>query len=211
MLVALLAAAVTAAPRANALQPLETFVASARRKNPDNREAAAVVEQRNAQRDAAAGAYLPSFSVQGTYTRNQYEAEFTLPTGQSLVIQPLNGLDAYFTLQVPVINVGAWEQHGAASATARAAVASRASTEVSVEGSVTQIYYQLLGTEAVRFAAKKSLDVAESNVAIVRDRHELGTASELDLQRAIADVARAQQDVRRPNAAWFRRAARSNR
>jgi len=187
---------VLAAPRAHALQPLQTFVAGAKRSNPDNREAAAIVQQREAQRDVATGAYLPSLGVQGTYTRNQYEAAFAVPgSAQRVVIQPLNGLDAYFTLQVPIVNVGAWEQKGAANATADAASASRRSTEVSVEASVTQIYYQLLGTEAVLFAAKSSLDVAESNARLVKDRHELGAASELDLQRAIADVARAQQDV----------------
>src|SRR5262245_9376075 len=77
-----------AAP-AQALQPLEAFVASAKRNNPDNREAAAIVQQREAQRDAARGAYLPAFNVQGTYTRNQYEAAFTLPGSETtVVIQP---------------------------------------------------------------------------------------------------------------------------
>jgi outer membrane protein TolC len=181
---------------ARALQPLEAFVASAKHGNPDNREAAAIVDQREAQRDVATGAYLPSANLQGSYTRNQYEAAFQLPgTTQTLVIQPLNGLDAYFTLQIPLVNVGAWEQKGVANATAAVATASRRSTEVSVESSVTQVYYQLLGTEAVDFAAKSSLAVAQDNARLVRDRHELGTASDLDLQRAIADVARAEQDV----------------
>jgi outer membrane protein TolC len=78
---------------------------------------------------------------------------------------------------------------------ADAAQASRANTEVSVESSVVQAYYQYLGSEAVLFVAQKSLGVAEGNVKIVGDRRELGTASELDVQRALADVGRAQQDV----------------
>jgi outer membrane protein TolC len=193
---ALVLALLVLAPRAHALQPLQAFVESAKRKNPDNREAAAIVQQREAQRGVATAAYLPAFSAQGSYTRNQFEAAFAVAeTGQTIVIQPLNGFDSYFTLQVPLVNVGAWEQKSAASATTDAARASARSTDLSVEASVTQIYYQLLGTEAVLFAAKSSLDVAQSNAQLVKDRHELGTASELDLQRSIADMARAQQDV----------------
>jgi len=184
------------APEAHALQPLEEFVASAKRSNPDNREALAIVQQREAQRDVATGAYLPSANLQGSYTRNQYSAAFAVPgTGQTVTIQPLNGLDAYLTLQVPIVNVAAWEQKGVANAAAAVASAARLNTEVSVESSVTQVYYQLLGTEAVEFAAKSSLGVAEDNARLVRDRHELGTASDLDMQRALADVARAQQDL----------------
>jgi outer membrane protein TolC len=180
--------------RADALQPLEAFVSGAKQNNPDNRQSAAVARQREAQHEAAAAPYLPSFTAQGVYTRNQFPATFALPGGPTLTLTPQNGLDAYLTVAVP-INVGAWEQRRAARLNADAAEAMRQRTEVSVESSVVQAYHQLLGSEALLFAAKKSLEVAESNVKTVGDRKELGTASELDLQRAISDVARAQQDV----------------
>ncbi|MDB5216719.1 MAG: outer rane efflux protein [Myxococcaceae bacterium] len=185
----------TVASPAYALQPLEAFIASSKQNNPDNKEASAIERQRDAQRDVATAAYLPSFTAQGVYTRNQYEAAFALPGGPTFVITPLNGLDAYFTLTVPIVNVGAWEQRRAATANKEAAAATRANTQVTVESNVTQAYYQLLGSEAVLFAAKKSLEAADGNLRIVRDRKELGTASELDLQRATADLARAQQNV----------------
>lgn len=183
----------TVAP-ARALQPLDAFVASAKQKNPDNREAAAVERQRAAQRDVATGAFLPSFSAQAIYTRNQYDASFAGPTG-TITIQPLNGIDGIFTLTVPVVNVGAWMQRRAAEGTRLAAAAARQTTEVSVETNVTQAYYQVLGSEALVAAAKRNLEVANGNRDRVADRKELGTAGGLDLQRAIADVAKAQQDL----------------
>lgn len=180
---------------AHALQPLDTFLAAARQNNPDNHEAAATAQQREAQSDVARAAYLPTVTAQGQYTRNQYQARFALPDGPTFTIQPYNGLDAYFTLAVPLINVGAWMKHRAARANERVAGAQRVSTELSVESDVTQAYYQLLGSEAVYFAAQKSVEAARGNSELVRDRKQLGTANELDVQRAAADLARAEQEL----------------
>jgi len=190
----------TFAVHSQALQPLSAFVVSARSRNPDNRAAAATATQSAAQRDVATASYLPSFTAQGTYTHNQYEASLTLPAsivpgGTTLVIAPQNQIDAYLTLAVPLINVGAWEQRRAARIHADATLAVQANTEAWVETRIAQAYYQLLGSEAVLSAATNSLDAANGNVNTVRDRAQLGTASELDIQRAVADVSRAEQDV----------------
>ncbi len=190
----LVLASACCASQARALQPLAEFVASALQKNPDNLEAAASERQRRAQSDVARAGYLPSLTAQGVYTRNQYEAKVALPGGPTVTIQPHNGLDASFVLGVPLVNVGAWRQHRAAEANQAVAAAQRASTAQTVESDVTQAYYQLLGSEAVQFAAQKSTEVARDNLTLVSDRSELGTASQLDLQRAAADLARAEQD-----------------
>jgi outer membrane protein TolC len=192
---ALAGLSVAPATPAFALQPLSAFVASATRNNPDNHEAKATSQQRDAQRDAARAAQLPSFTAQGAYTRNQYPAEFSQPGGQKVVITPQNGYDAYLTLSVPLVDVGAWQQRSAAQANAVAAAAAQASTELAVESSVTQAYYQLLGWEAVLSAAQQSIAAASSNLALVHDRKEAGAATELDLQRAAADLARVEQEI----------------
>jgi outer membrane protein TolC len=184
----------TVATPALALQPLSAFVASARQSNPDNLEALANTRQRAAQSDGARAAYLPSFTAQGVYARNQFDASFALPGGPRVTIAPQNGLDGYFTVKVPLIDVGAWQQHDAARTNVKVAEAQRASGEQRVESSVTRAYYQLLGYEAVLFAAQKSVEAADGNLSLVRDRKELGTASELDCQRAAAELARAEQD-----------------
>ena len=190
-----LAAGLTLSAPAYALQPLAAFVESAQKNNPDNREAEAVARQRAAERRIAMAPYLPTLTVQGTYAYNQYESAFTLPPdGPTVVIAPHNALDAYFTLAAPVVNANAWMQDRAAQIVAKQAAAAQKSTAVSIESNVTQSYYQLLGSEAVQFAASKSAEVAEANLKLVRDRQGLGTASDLDVQRATADVARARQD-----------------
>lgn len=193
----LLAALLLLPPRtARALQPLEAFVSSARDHNPDNREAAALERQRDAESDAATGKFLPSLTAQGTYTRNGAEAKFASPTGGgTLTLQALNALDGTVTLAVPLVDVGAWQKKRAATATLEAAGASRVNTDVTVEQNVTRAYYQLVGSEALVGKAKASLAYAADNRRLVSDRKELGTASELDVQRALADVARARQDL----------------
>ena len=68
---------VTVARPARALQPLEAFLAAAKDHNPDVRVARAMTEQRDAEVDVATGGLLPSLTVRGVYTRNQYDS--TIP------------------------------------------------------------------------------------------------------------------------------------
>jgi len=192
-----LAASVLGAPSvAHALQPLDTFLEGARKTNPDNLEAAATERQRRAEADVATGRLLPSLSAQGTWTRNQEQVDFQAePDGPTYTIQAKNQLDGYVTVAVPLVDVGAWARRGAAGTNREAAGASRLQTEVSVEKDVVRAYYQVLADQAVLAAARTSYDTAESNRKIVADRRDLGTASELDLQRAVTDVAKASQDM----------------
>src|SRR6266851_5973738 len=60
---------------AQALQPLEAFVRSARQRSPDNAEASANLAQQQAQADVALGRVLPGISAKGNYIRNQYQSE----------------------------------------------------------------------------------------------------------------------------------------
>jgi outer membrane protein TolC len=169
---------------------------SSRTRNPDNLEAEANVRQSDARADAVTGALLPSVSAQGVYTRNQYEAVVTLPGGgPELVITPQNGLDAFFTLSVPIFQGELWAQRAAAKASTRAASATQELTQLAVEEAVAQAYYQLLGFEAALRQTKKSLDVAQNLQDLVSTRVDVGIASNLDLQRAIAEVAKRQQEV----------------
>ncbi len=179
---------------AAALQPLDTFVTSAKAKNPDDAEARALVRQRDAEVDVATGRLLPSLTVAGQYTRNQYEAIANFG-GQQLTIQAQDGLDAFVTLAVPVVDIAAWERRAAARAALDAQVAAADGTDLVVERSVTRSYYQLVGSESLLSSAKKSLDLSQSNLDLVKTRRDLGVATELDFQRATADVARAKQDV----------------
>lgn len=190
---------------ARALQPLGEFIGAADRANPDLQAARATAEQRDAEADRASGALLPSLAAQGTYTRNQYEVAFPAAAlgGQTgaaassgkIVILPHNQLDASFTVSVPVIDVASWERRGASRAALAGARADVEASRADVARRVTQTYYQLIGDEALVQAARRALELSHADAALVNDRKGGGTASELDVQRANADTARAEQQL----------------
>ena len=58
---------------AHALQPLSDFLDHAKTWNPDNRAAAATVDQRDAEVGVSNGNLEPNLQFNGLYTRNQYD------------------------------------------------------------------------------------------------------------------------------------------
>jgi outer membrane protein TolC len=187
---------------AHALQPVGEFLAHAKTWNPQNRAAHATTAQRDAEVGVARGNYLPSFSATGLYTRNQYEVTTAALTGgaslpgiPNTIIQPQNQLDGNVILTVPLISVANWDRRASADATLEGARADEANAETMIEKSVLRDYYTLLGDEAVLLSATANVEIAQHNVKLARDRKEGGTGSELDVQRAVADQAKAEQSV----------------
>lgn len=201
---AFVACALSARP-ALALQPVTEFLAHARTWNPQNRAAHATTAQRAAEAEITSGNLLPNFSGSAMYTRNQYEVTTaalipagSLPMGVTFpntVIQPQNQVDGNLILNVPIIDIARWDRRDAAKATLEGARADEANGELTIEKSVLRDYYTLLGDEAVLLSATKNLDVAQRHLQLARDRKESGTSSELDVQRALADQAKAEQSV----------------
>jgi outer membrane protein TolC len=204
--VAFAACTLARAHLAFALQPVTEFLAHAKTWNPENRAAHATAAQRDAEVGISTGNLLPNVSATAFYTRNQFEvttgslfgststmlAGVTIP---SLIIQPQNQFDGNVILTVPLINVVNWDRRAAAVATLDGARADEANTALTVEKSILRDYYTLLGEEAVLLSSTKNLDVAQHNLQLARDRKESGTGSELDVQRAVADRAKAEQNV----------------
>jgi outer membrane protein TolC len=195
---------------AMALQPLTEFLTHAETWNPDNRAAHATVAQRDAEVSVASGNLAPYFVANGLYTHNQYEVGTTTLFGGSglspaleqvfsmipnTIIQPYNQVDGNFTLTVPIINIANWDRRSVSKATLAGAKADEANAGVTVQKNVTRDYYLLLGYEAVLQSATKNLDVAHHNVKLAHDKKDSGTGSELDVQRAVADEAKAAQNV----------------
>jgi outer membrane protein TolC len=149
------------------------------------------------------GNLLPNVTAAASYTRNQYEVStdslfsgMPLPTGvPNEIIQPQNQWDGNVILNVPLVNVVNWDRRSAAKATLDAARADETNTILTVEKNVLRDYYTLLGNEAVLLSSVRNLDVAQHNLQLARDRKESGTASELDVQRALADRAKAELTV----------------
>jgi outer membrane protein len=188
-----------------ALQPVTEFLEHAKAWNPQNRAAQATTVQRDAEVAVSTGSLLPNFAATGTYTRNEYEVTTAalipssmMPTAGSIpniVIQPQDQLDANLLLTVPIINIANWDRRAAAKATLEGARADEASTVLNVEKNVVRDYYTLLGDQAVLLSATSNVEIARHNVKLARDRKESGTGSELDVQRALADQAKAEQSV----------------
>ena len=187
-----------ASASASALQPLDAFVASSRSSNFDRREAVATAEQRAAEADQAKSRLAPSLTARATYTRNERDTVITQGTAANpitITITPLDQLDATFTLNVPLVDVGAWLRVSATSATADAARARARGSFDDAEKSVTRAYYQVVASEATRVAAAQALATAEESRTITQRRVEAGSASDLEMERARAEVARARQVV----------------
>ena len=187
-----------AAAKTQALQPIDKFLEGARRSHFDNREAAATTRQRSAESEVASQRLYPTFSATGSYTRNQYEVAVAFPvdgTAQRIVIQPQDQLDGNLTLSLPLIDVAAWRRISAANAVTESSEANERATQQDVETQVMRSYYQLLGQEAVLEAARRTRAVADKNLKLIQDKLAGGTASELDVQRARAEIARAEGDI----------------
>ncbi len=195
-----LAAALALAPApALALEPLSAFLSAARSRSFDNREAAAVVGQRSAERDQSWLKLAPVATVSATYTRNQYESIVTIPSGpttfRTATITPQDQGDLVLSATVPLVDVGAWERIGVANRSLEASRSRAESTASDVQKAVARDYYQLVAAAALVEAAGSSLDTARKNLAYVTSRKEAGVASELDQKRAVAEVERGRQSL----------------
>lgn len=182
---------------AGATQPLADFLAGARSSSFDARSQAATVEQRGWEKDAALGRLLPSFTARGTYTHNQIEV--ALPASaipgatEDVVITPQNQLDAVLTLDVPLVDVANYYRYGQARHLAKAAEAQGELTGTTLDQAVTRAYYNFIGASALVSAADRNVKIAEENLAYVTTRVGAGVATELDRERARANLELAKQ------------------
>ncbi|WP_242336776.1 MULTISPECIES: TolC family protein [Anaeromyxobacter] len=188
------------AGRASALQPLEEFLRGARSASPDNAEARAARRQLDADADAELGRALPRLSLQGQYTRNQFETTLELPGAAGgpparVTITPKDQLDGAATLDVPLVDLARFARIGAARTGARASGTQAAATELRVQALVSQEYFQLLANRALVGASRKALEVARASLSIADERHQAGSTGLLDVDRARGEVERNVQQL----------------
>ena len=198
-------AAVMAAP-AFAQQALEEFLAGARRTNSDLQAAAATIAQQEGESLVALGRALPSLTAKGVYTRNEFEVRLdpssflgsAAPVGgpaQSFVIQPLNQLDAMVQMDAPLIDLAVWRRLAAQRAAERAAHRSAEATMTDVQMQVARNYYQLVGSRSLWLSAERTLEAAQTNLGLTRRKRDGGVATDLDVNRAQAEVERAHLSI----------------
>lgn len=182
--------------KAAAVQPLERFIEAARATSFEAREQQATSEQRDWEKDAALGRLLPSFSAVGVYQRNQYEVAVQLPgTTERLVISPYNQFDAFLQLDVPLVDLANYYRYSQAKHLARAAELQKELVGTELDRAVASSYYSYIGASALRGSAEQNLRMAQENADLVATRREVGVATELDVERARANVERARQDL----------------
>ncbi len=194
--IAALASLTLLSRQASATQPLETFLEAARTSSYDVREQIATVEQRDWEKESAFGRLLPAASARGVYTRNQYAAEVPAavfpPNG--LTITPKDQFDLFLQLDVPLIDLSNFQRLGQARHLAKASSAQLEVSQNDVQRTVARAYYTYVGGAALVQAAERSQKIAEDNLAFVTTRHENGVATELDRERARANLEQSKQD-----------------
>ncbi len=189
-----------AAQPAHALQPLQEFLAGARSANPDALEAAANANQQDALADVQLGRALPGLQLRGTYTHNQYDSKFTLPTasGQppiTVMIQPYDAFDAYSTINVPLIDLAQFKRIAVSRTGAAQTRKQMEAVQLQISGAVAQDYFQLVANLALVEASKRQLEVSRTSLALIEDKFRLGSAPELEVDRAKSEVERQVQQL----------------
>src|SRR5512140_789840 len=178
-----------------ALQPLDGFMRSALRQNPDVLEARANALQQRAQSDVALGRVLPGISVRGAYTRNQYDSQVEIRPGQTVTVVPIHQWDGSATIAIPLIDAAGWARASAAKIAATASDLQLSAARLSIQAQVAQDYYQLVANLALLSSARQALDVSHESLRLARSRYTSGVGQELDVDRATADVEQQNQQV----------------
>src|SRR5882672_3895883 len=186
-------------PPSPALQPLETFLAGARERNPDELEARATALEQQGQALSALGRVLPGVAANGSYTRNQYSSAITLAqpgqAAQTVTILPRDQWDGSATLTVPLVDLAGIRRVNAANASAKAAAHQLDATWLQVQGQVAQGYYQLIADQALVAASRTALEVSREGLALAQARLRAGSAGVLEVDRARADVEQQFQQL----------------
>lgn len=176
---------------------LDAFLDAAIENNPDIAVADAQQDQARAGVTVARSALLPSITASGQYQRNQREVIATLPDGtggtRSLTITPKDQIDVTFRATVPLLAGPALASTTAAAARRDASEASFALSRDQILVQVVQAYWDARVAKQAEEAAAASLQAAAKTLEIARVRTEVSAGSVLDLRRAEADHARAQQ------------------
>jgi len=133
------------------------------------------------------------------YTRNQYEVVAQIPNGpnslRTATITPTNQWDATISLDVPIVDARNFLQLKAARSNRQAALADAANTEQDIATQVGTAYYQLVGAVALQATAEQATATAEQNLQTVQTRLQSRLASDLDADRARAEIDHDRQSV----------------
>jgi outer membrane protein TolC len=184
-----------AATPARALQPLSEHLAASGQASLEVRDAELAAREQGAEHRRAWMELLPTAGVRAAFTFNQYPSVAPVGPAGRVVIVPEAQRDLFLSIELPIVDVGRWLLVLAAARGRDAAEAEARAVRLSTEGAVARAWHQVVAAEAVLVEATRSSSTAEENLAFLAQRRAAGVASQLDVERASAEVERARQLV----------------
>jgi outer membrane protein len=179
---------------------LDDALALAKKRNKSLVAERARVAQAQTNLSAAWARLLPTIAAQGKYTRNYAEFIFGAPAmgqaplpGGTLLIQPVNQLDAVISFSAPLIVPAAYPGLQAVKANIGAAEANFEISETQLLFAVAQAFYAAGIADEVLVARRSSIDVTRATLKNAQTRLSAGTVTKVDVDRAELAVLRAEQ------------------
>jgi outer membrane protein TolC len=191
--------AVLAVGTAQVSQPndLRSFLKAADEYNLDHRIALETRERAVWEFHQAWTGLLPAVTVAGNYTHNQYE--FVIPPPlfgpQPVYVVYYDNFGGAVRIDLPLIDATRWMRVASAGDNKEGAAERELAMRDLVRRQVVAGYFGYAAALAVLESSQKSLAVAEAQLKLTDIRTKAGSATELELLRASAEVERNRQTV----------------
>ena len=186
---------------------LDDALAELDRQNLTLAEARSRADEARAATGQAAAQLLPSLSASGSYARNSAAASISLPPGNpivpggmSVVIQPLEQLEARGSLRVPLVVPSAWFDVRSARSASRAAEASTEAVRLQLRAGFAQAAHAARAAEEVVTASEQAVELAAEHARSADRSVRAGVAPPLDVLRARTEQVRRESDLARARA-----------
>lgn len=169
---------------------LRNAVELALSQNPDVQVANLAVVEAGADLNQVRSQLLPQVgaqAIQRRQTLNLRGIGLTFP-GVPALVGPFSAFDARPTLSQTVLDLSAWKAVDAARKRVAQAEAGEETVRQATALSVISVYLQALELDGRIAASRSRLESAQAVESQVRSRYEAGTASKLDLSRAVLQV-----------------------
>ena len=204
----------TSAPAERELT-LEQALEMGKKRNKSMAAERARLEQAQTSLSSAWALLLPTIAAQGRYTRNYAEFKFggagifdrfgepvlDPMTGlqvqaPSLLIQPINQLDAVISFSAPLIVPAAYPGLKSVKANIASSEANYELSETNVLYAVAQAFYAAAVSDEVVLARQSNIQVARATLDNAKTRLAAGTVTKVDVDRAELSMLRAEQAAR---------------
>jgi OMF family outer membrane factor len=154
--------------------------------------------------ETAWAALFPTIAAQGRYTRNYAAFAFNVLVDPndpmsgftSLNFQPVNQLDGVISGSMPILAPAAYPALNAVKAGVEAAAANYKVSEADTLVAVARAYLAAAVADEVLAARTSSITVASATLKNAQTRHQAGTVTKVDVDRAELALVRAQQAER---------------